>query len=135
MDQAWMAPAALPSWLQLVIMVHCYLVGLQGCHVLVRLGPEIKAGSHPRKALTRFIFRAAYVSRAQDPLCSCSPGKPPPSLPLGCLHKLLLREVSSEKLKVWVLLVPHVPSIWSSRRKSSRKPFMTEKALGRKSNS
>lgn len=73
--------------------------------------------------------------RLRTPLCSHLPGKPPPNLPLGCVHQLLLREGCTEKWKVWVLPVPYGPSIWSSRGKSSRKPFMTEKALGRKSTS
>lgn len=57
------------------------------------------------------------VFRAQDPLCSCPPGKPPPNLPFGCLHQPLFRKFGSEKLKIWVSLVPHGPSFWSSQRK------------------
>lgn len=124
-----MPPAALPPRLLLVIMAHC-LVGLQGCHVPMPLGPEVKTGSHLRRALTRLI-----CFRDPGPLCSHSPGKPPPNLPLGCVHQLLLREGCHEQWKVWVLLVPHGPSIWSSRGDSSRKPFRTEKALRRKGTS
>lgn len=82
---------------------HGILVVLQGCHMhwlwvqrsSLESG-ECGGGTLPMEDSdqvhgSQVHILGSNVFRAQDPLCSCPPGKPPPNLPFGCLHQPLFR--------------------------------------------